>query len=354
MVGRGGSLLLAFMTVPVLAGCVDDPPAPTPNDDAVPPPPIEPLDFINASLPSGEGARLNIANFIMTHPYRDQDATVGESFVVAARDDLERELQGFGLRVERQNYGTGVNILGFRDGTASLDQWVVFSAHYDTAASTVFGGWDDGAGTALLLELARTLGTWPTPFTLVFAFFDQEEDGLVGSRNFVKEYHDKVDLVANLNTDPPGLNWPCGDPLGPFPVKILYNQTALKENVPRDVWLHDAIELGLNATDVPVAVRDYSAAITLVSAGQFRLGGSSDHVSFGRAGIANMFLGGFPHANAGPAELMTYSLHSPLDTLQQMEARCGGADQLAAGLGTVASTFAHAIAEMARSGAPRA
>ncbi|MDX1612405.1 MAG: M20/M25/M40 family metallo-hydrolase, partial [Candidatus Thermoplasmatota archaeon] len=275
-----------------------------------------------------------------------------------------------GLEVQRQAYDTGVNILAIQEGTTNPERWIVLSAHYDTIAPTadqpvgigptIYGAWDDGSGTATLMELAQTLGQGEFPFTVVYAFFDGEEKGLRGSAAFVEKMLDTegVELVANLNMDPPGLNWPCGDQAGPFPVKIIHEMEKVEAGeLPRYAWLHQAVEHALAETGVPDEVRDYTAGIPVASTAVTGVTGTSDHASFGRLDIANVFIGGTPstivggdpndHLVAG----MTYPLHTPLDTLEAMEARCL-TGSLVEGLQTTVDIMAHALTWMAANPAP--
>ncbi len=336
------------VTLPVLAGCTESPDPGPPVEDPVDPSPPLPFDFLNATWPTGEGARKFIVDYVMTHPYRLGLAD-DSPFVQAARDDLEQGLKDAGLRTERHTYATGVNILGFKDGTKNPEQWVVLSAHYDTAETTVFGGWDDGAGVAMLLELAKSIGTWEFPFTLVFAFWDEEELGLLGSKAFVEEFRndDKVDVVANLNTDPPGLNWPCGDATGPFTVQVIPSATYRSEPTARDTWLAEAVDAAINVTGVPRDVIDDRQLVPVATVFGTGLVGTSDHASFDDAELANVYLGGNPAFAAGPVETFSYAVHTPLDTLQQMELRCGGQKELEAGLGTISDIFGHTLGALA-------
>ncbi len=307
-------------------------------------------------LPSGQIARDYVESYIMEHPYRlNSEATM--DFMAEARDSIESILDAHNVSVERHNYGTGVNMLGIIEGTTDPEQWVVLSAHYDTTESTVYGAWDDGTGVASLLALAEILPEWDLPFTVVLAFFDEEEQGLVGSGHFVREYNDDedVDLVANINMDPPGLNWPCGDASGHFPVKIIHDMDNVNDDaLPRFAWLFDAMEYGLNQTEVPDDVRDYTPGIPIATASGTGLSGTSDHANFNTQNIANVFLGGTPTTQVdGAAAALTYPLHTPIDTLQATEARCTGGDgTLADGLDTTVSTVSHLLAYMAETGVP--
>jgi hypothetical protein len=361
---RIAALLLALLP---LAGCL----APAHTSDSpspVVPPAAQGTGFQKGVLPSGDAARGYIASYVMNHPYRVAGAAFdGLGTMAKARDDLAGLLKGFGnLSVSRDDYGGGINILAVQNGTLHPEQWVVLSAHYDLegagVGSTVYGAWDDGAGTAAVLELAHTLSTWRFPFSIVYVFFDQEEAGLVGSSHFAQKYVNdgKHDILADINTDPPGLNWPCGDATGPFVVKIIHELDKVDRKDPakdRFSWLFAAIDAGLNATKVPAAARDYDPGIPIVTANGFGLTGSSDEVSFGKQGVANVFLGSAPTTRAGPAAALTYPLHTPLDTLQDMDLRCasgGAASTLAGGMGTIVGSFAGALEWMALHPAPPA
>ncbi len=367
-------LLTALLVLPAIAGCLSDGDSDLHSATGTDTP-GELFDFLNATMPTGQGARDLIASYVMTHPFRLHGQAT-QTFMDAARDDLEAELKGYGQYVVRQEYTTsstspvtpadgGVNILAIQNGTTNPEQWVVLSAHYDTVGAgglgpTVYGAWDDGSGTALLMEMAKTMVDWKLPFTVVFAFFDGEEKGLVGSRHFMSVFdpseQDEVDIVANLNTDPPGLNWPCGQmPLGHFPVKIIHQMPLVEDGAhPRYSLLFDAVEHGLNASGVPMEVRDYTPGIPIAYAAGTGVSGGSDHQSFGNKGVANVFLGGTPTTFVGGtssddavAAALTYPLHTPLDTLEAMEARCV-TGSLAGGLQTIATTMSHAVMYLAK------
>jgi N-acetylated-alpha-linked acidic dipeptidase len=85
------------------------------------------------------------------------------------------------------------------------DRWVVLGTHHD---AWTFGGMDPGSGTSAVYETARALAGlakqgWTPDRSIVFAFWDAEEPGLVGSTEyaeaFEKELREKA--VAYINTD---------------------------------------------------------------------------------------------------------------------------------------------------------
>lgn len=326
MVRLAAPLALAALLGSVLAGCVTSPADPAVDTAAHGHAP----DLSAYVPPTGEGAVGFLNDYVMTHPFRLVPPGGGpRDSMVKARDDLQTTLEGFGLHVERHEYsGSGTNILAIQNGTTMADEWIVLSAHYDTTESTVFGAWDDGAGTAMLLELARAGATRTYKHTIVYAFFDEEEQGLLGSKAFVQDYMDRATLVANLNFDPPGLNWPCKDAQGPLPVKIIFEEEKVEQDLPGYARLKEAVLAGLDAAGVPEEVRDYDSGIPIATLAGVGPRGTSDHASFGAADVPNVFIGSAPTSRVGPAAALTYLLHTPLDTVQQMEARCGGADLL--------------------------
>ncbi len=98
--------------------------------------------------------------------------------------------------------GGVTNVLGVVRGSLPGDSVVVISAHYDhlgVRSGQIYNGADDNAsGVAVVLETARRLAAARPRHTYVFAFFDAEEQGLLGAYAFV----DSVRAVRlNLNLD---------------------------------------------------------------------------------------------------------------------------------------------------------
>ena len=270
------------------------------------------------SAPTGAGIMGYMESYVMTHPMRLHDLPTHEK----SRDSLVTELQGFGLHVERHAYRGGVNIVAYQNGTSKPNEWVVLSAHYDTTESTIFGAWDDGAGVAQVLELARSGATRSYNRTIVYAFFDDEEQGLLGSKAYAAAKSSKV--VANLNFDPPGLNWPCRDATGYLSVKASFNDAKTAANVPGYVRIKNAVIAGLDAAGVPAAYRDLAPDLPIASTFGVGLAGTSDHVSFDAYDIPNAFVGSLPTTKGpGNTRVLNYPLHTPADDLEAMVARCG-------------------------------
>jgi Zn-dependent M28 family amino/carboxypeptidase len=133
------------------------------------------------------------------------------------------------------------------------DEWIQLGAHYDTKdlPGVEFVGANDGAsGVALLLELARQLGSSDRPYGVRLMFFDGEEafgsritvsDGLYGSRALAAELARSgeleavramilVDMVADADLD-------LVEELGSSPrLRRLAREVATELGIQEVVW----------------------------------------------------------------------------------------------------------------------
>lgn len=108
------------------------------------------------------------------------------------------------------------NVVGLWHGTGETDEYVVLGAHLDHVGKgptgTVFNGADDNAsGSSMLLEIARAVCAKGQRFRrhLVFVWFAAEEQGLTGSRAFVKKPPIPLEKIAvMINTDMVGQGKP--------------------------------------------------------------------------------------------------------------------------------------------------
>jgi N-acetylated-alpha-linked acidic dipeptidase len=107
------------------------------------------------------------------------------------------------LKMDYQ-YRTIWNVIGVVRGSELPDQWVICGNHRD---AWVYGAVDPNSGTSAMLETVHGIGSllksgWHPRRTLVFASWDGEEQGLVGSTEFVEQYAKELDkAVAYFNMD---------------------------------------------------------------------------------------------------------------------------------------------------------
>jgi N-acetylated-alpha-linked acidic dipeptidase len=91
------------------------------------------------------------------------------------------------------------------DGSAYPDEWVIFGNHHD---AWVNGADDPTSGQVALMETGRALGEllkqgWKPKRTIILCAWDGEEEGLLGSTEWVETHADelKQKAVAYLNSD---------------------------------------------------------------------------------------------------------------------------------------------------------
>jgi N-acetylated-alpha-linked acidic dipeptidase len=116
-------------------------------------------------------------------------------------------------------------------GSEFPDQWVLDGNHHD---AWVHGASDPLSGAASLMETARTLAGmvrngWKPRRTVLFAFWDGEEFGLIGSTEWMEKHADELDrnLIAYLNADSTGK--------GRFNAGGSHSLEAFVQEVARDV-----------------------------------------------------------------------------------------------------------------------
>jgi len=92
------------------------------------------------------------------------------------------------------------NVIAKLKGEVEPERWVLVGNHRD---AWVYGAVDPGSGTAATLEMCRALGTavkngWKPRRTIVYASWDAEEYGLVGSTEWAEEHEKTLDEKAAL------------------------------------------------------------------------------------------------------------------------------------------------------------
>jgi N-acetylated-alpha-linked acidic dipeptidase len=108
--------------------------------------------------------------------------------------------------VSRQDYQRRIiwDVIGKAKGTEYPDEWVIAGNHRD---AWVYGAVDPSSGTAAMLESVHGIGAllqqgWRPRRTIVFCSWDAEEEGLIGSTEWVEQNAKALDrAVAYFNTD---------------------------------------------------------------------------------------------------------------------------------------------------------
>ncbi len=100
-----------------------------------------------------------------------------------ARLYLEDEFTDMGLSVSL--HGSYLNVVGELTGMTTPEKIYIIGAHYDHLSGDKPGGDDNASGTAGVLEAARVLSQYEFESTIRFICFNAEEDGLLGSWDYV-------------------------------------------------------------------------------------------------------------------------------------------------------------------------
>jgi len=96
------------------------------------------------------------------------------------------------------------DVIGKVKGTDYPDEWVVAGNHRD---AWVYGAVDPNSGTVAMLEAVRGIGAllkdgWRPKRTMVFCSWDAEEQGLIGSTEWVEQHGKELEkAVIYINTD---------------------------------------------------------------------------------------------------------------------------------------------------------
>jgi carboxypeptidase Q len=154
------------------------------------------------------------------------------------------------------------NTVGEIRGSEKPDEYVVLGAHLDSW-DLAQGTTDNGTGSAVVLEAARILARCGTPpkRTIRFVLFTGEEQGLHGSRDYVKQHKDELPRISMCLAHDTGTGRVVG--IG------LQGRDVLKPIMEAEL----------------VALRD--VGVTDIS---LRSMGGTDHVSFEQAGVPGFAL----------------------------------------------------------------
>jgi hypothetical protein len=224
-----------------------------------------------APMPALDSARL-LADLSALAADSMEGRRVGTPGGARARAYLMRAFARLGLEPARDSFPmpfvrkwaatadiAGVNLVGRVRGTEHPDRYLVVSAHYDhlgVRKGEVFNGADDNAsGTAAVLAIAAWFKSHPPRNSILFAWFDGEEFGLLGAKEFLEHPPVPIDqIVANVNLDMVSRNvkgelyaggatpWPVMRPLldGLASVALVTLRQGHDSGVGEDNWLHQS------------------------------------------------------------------------------------------------------------------
>jgi hypothetical protein len=118
---------------------------------------------------------------------------------------LRQKLESYGLQTITQSFNSsGNNVLATQVGSIFPNRKFIICAHYDDMpAGPIAPGADDNAsGTAAVIEAARIFSQYSFPFTIIYALWDMEEQGLHGSIHYATLAANSGDsIICVINMD---------------------------------------------------------------------------------------------------------------------------------------------------------
>ena len=128
---------------------------------------------------------------------------------------LVRKLESMGYEVERfilpangwfdpetELYDTLYNLIVTKQGTVHPEEVYILGAHYDSISDDPLhsapGADDNASGTAAVVEAARVLRHYDMPYTVRFILFAEEEQGMLGSYDYVESLKTSGETVLSM------------------------------------------------------------------------------------------------------------------------------------------------------------
>ncbi|MCX7743543.1 MAG: M28 family peptidase [Flavobacteriales bacterium] len=114
---------------------------------------------------------------------------------------IMQEFSSFGLAVDSQKFGSlGKNALAIQTGFVYPHRYFIFCSHYDGLPNTSIApaADDDGSGVATVLEAARILSQYDFEYTILYAIWDEEEQGLIGSNAYATMAQNNNDTIMGV------------------------------------------------------------------------------------------------------------------------------------------------------------
>jgi hypothetical protein len=131
-----------------------------------------------------------VSTIIGGSPYTIESRHKNNASNNKAADYIKQKLHSYGLVTYDQNFSsTGRNVYGVQLGSVYPNKQYIICAHFDDMPSgtTAPGADDNASGTAAVIEAARIFTQYNSKYTIIYALWDEEEQGLVGSAYYAQQ-----------------------------------------------------------------------------------------------------------------------------------------------------------------------
>ncbi len=216
---------------------------------------LDSLTFFVKQLSGEEKVFINGVQDAIYSRHRDQDGNE------KAFQFIKQKLFSYGHEIDSQQFSTnGKNLFGIKTGTVFSDRKLIIGAHYDNrpAINIAPGADDNASGTAAVIEAARIFSRYDFPFTIVFAFWDEEEQGLIGSKAYTSLAAANGDsIIGYINLDM--LGWDGnGDFVADLHTRPIAGSVQLAEKT-SEVNSRYSVGLNLNFVNPGIGATDHAA-----------------------------------------------------------------------------------------------
>jgi carboxypeptidase Q len=246
------------------------------------------LLFAEAAGPYDANDTLAVPTFVVTQEqYNRMVRLIERKVPVKVRVELEAEIS--------KDNQDAYNIIGEIPGGVKKDELIMIGGHFDSW-HTGTGATDNGAGSAVMIEALRILKTLNLKLdrTVRIALWSGEEEGLLGSKAYVKEHFGDPETMK-LTEQHARLAGYFNLDNGSGKIRGVYLQGNDAMRPVFDGWLSAFKDQGVSAISI-------------------RNTGGTDHLSFDAVGLP-----GFQFIQ-DPLDYGTLTHHSDMDTFDHVQA----------------------------------
>jgi hypothetical protein len=294
-------------------------------------------DFDLAALPAptadGKAMVDALEDFAATYPLR----VTGSPTEIQAGEAILAEMDGLGYDTETVELPLSAAaaapsplkaVTATKRGLSRPDEWILLVGHYDNIATTVYGAYDNGSGTTMMRSLARELADVPTHRSIVFAWYNGEEEGVLASQRHAAALKQAgQEITAVLGFDMVGIAWPVATERTSSCLCLFHGPSPDD----REVFAPLLAQVNFGFLGFPDDPRKVTVAGTNTR--------NSDERSFAQRGYPTMRWAGMRTASSYPA------YHLPHDTIDTMIEVAGSREHLEQGTrNTLRSAYYTALA----------
>ncbi|MBN2570575.1 MAG: M20/M25/M40 family metallo-hydrolase [Ignavibacteriales bacterium] len=181
-----------------------------------------------------------------------------------AAEYIEQKLIKNGLDTYKQDFhkeqvNHGRNVYGIKYGKMFPDSFIIICAHYDDISfqGEPTGADDNASGVAAVIEASRLLKEMTSNYSIIFALWDKEEVGLMGSNYFAENFSKIENVISVINIDMIGYNTDGDDTIEVHTNEI--NNSVELAYFTKDIIKNYDLKLSADITNPGTTYSDHSS-----------------------------------------------------------------------------------------------